>query len=257
MKSILGCVACVGAFLATNVHAGVVNYQLTGIFDTLPQVSVYDDSMGGDLDTTDWGLLPQLFGAPFSLTFDLDEDSLLTGTSGGVQAAFFNFAGAASNVSLVVQGNPFASATSGDVSQVLAQASHTWALDAAGTLAGPSLELFDFFNSGYTGYFVGQPLLNLALIDSEQTAFSAGADNLIALTEGVFLGDAPVGFITDSLTLFLSGGTDDVTVDYNITGTISSITAVPLPATVWLLATGVTGLALRSRRRVAIRASTK
>ncbi|MEM9419339.1 MAG: PEP-CTERM sorting domain-containing protein [Planctomycetota bacterium] len=233
----------------TNAQAMSISYELTGTFDSLPEVSGFDDNQGEDLDTTDWGLLPQLFGASFTLTFDVDEATPRTSVSGGGSASFNNFDSAASNISLEVGGTPFASAASGDVRQVIASQSHTWSLDSSeATLAGPPLELFDFFNSGFTGFTVEQPLLSLALIDSDETAYGSGADELIRLSEAEFLGDPPVGFITDSLTLFLSTpGDDGVFIDYNITGTISSITVVPEPSSLALL--GLSGLMFARRRR--------
>lgn len=250
MKTKAALLIFVGALAGLNAHAAVVSYQLTGVFDSPPQVSGSDANSGNPLDTTDWDVLPQIFGASFTLAFDIDDDSQLTGTSGGPFAAFFNFDGAASNISLSVQGSPLASAASGDVRQVLAQASHTWALDAAGTLDGPPLELFDFLNGGFTGFAVGRPFLSLALIDSDQNAYGSGAESLITLSESVFLGDAPVGFITDSLTLFLSSADGaDVSIEYNITGTISSISVVPVPAAAWLLVSALGAVFTTKLRR--------
>lgn len=249
MKLKLSWFALLGALLTPNANSEVVSYRLSGIFDVSPEIFVSDPNLQEDPDTTDWGFLPQLFGASFTLTFDIDEDSPRSGTSGGGQAAISNFNDAASNVTLQVAGNPFATAASGEVRQVLAQSSHTWALDAEGTLNGPPLELFDFFNGAPTGYTVDRPFLSLALIDSDKVAYSGSANSLIRLEESVFLGDAPVGFITDSLALFFSSEDGDVFVEYNISGTISSIQVVPLPAAAWLFISALGGLLITNSRR--------
>lgn len=233
----------------TSADAAVTSYQLTGVFDSAPEVYAYDNNLGQDLDTTEWGLTPQLFGQQFTLTFDVDEATPLTSIT-GVFTSFYNFDGAASNVSLVVGGIPFASAASGDVRQVVASASHTWSLDSTeATLAGPPLELFDYANGFPPGFMVERPFLSLGLFDSDQNAYGPGApDALITLSEAVFLGDAPIGFITDSLTLFLSGPEDaEVSIDYSLTGAISSISVVPEPSSLALL--GLGGIVFARRRR--------
>lgn len=230
-----------GTMLATGAQAAVSSYELTGTF-----------SSPGTLDANFAGTVGQPFTYPASFTLNFDVDDSVSGNSD----IFFpatSFPGAASNISLLVDGNPFPmifwTSASADVRQVFADAPSpqrwTWSsgegsfsssLTATGTSTGEPLELFG------TG-------VDIDLVDLEREIYGTelASTSLITLD--------PARFNYGEIFIFWSGENDAGDfADFNITGnveTISVVTAVPAPAGIWLLGSALLGLASAARRRYA------
>lgn len=230
-----------GGLFATTATAAVTSYELSGFFG---EPGTFDASFSGSV------MEPFALPTGFLLSFDVDD------SVSGNSSIFFpatSFPGAASNLSLVVDGNPFPTifwtSPSAEVRQVFAGAPSpqrwTWSsnqgtfygsLTATGTSDGEPLELVG------TG-------VDIDLIDLEREIYGTelASTSLITLD--------PVAFNFGDIFLFWSGSNDAGDfADFNIRGTvttISAVTAVPAPAAVWLLGTALVGVAgvARSRRR--------
>ncbi len=230
----------VGSLLVTGANAAVTSYELTGSFNS-PGTLIAD--FEGSVEQ------PFLYPASFVLNFDVDD------SVSGNSSIFFpatSFPGAASNISLLVDGNPFPmifwTSPSAEVRQVFADAPFpqrwTWS-SGDGTFFSSSLTV--------TGTSTGEPLelfgtgVDLDLVDLEREIYGTelASTSLITLD--------PARFNYGELFIYWSGGNDAGDfADFNITGSIESIsavTAVPLPAGVWLLGSGLLGLAGFAARR--------
>lgn len=231
-----------GSLLVTGANAAVTSYELTGSFNS-------PGTLIADFD----GSVEQPFAYPTSFSLNFDVDDSVSGNS----SIFFpatSFPGAASNISLLVDGNPFPmiywTSPSAEVRQVFADESYpqrwTWS-SGDGTFFSSSLAV--------TGTSTGEPLelfangVDIDLVDLEREIYGTelASTSLITLD--------PARFNYGELFIFWSGENDAGDyADFNITGSIESISTVavvPLPAGMWLLGSGLlalTGFAARRKR---------
>lgn len=94
---------------------------------------------------------------------------------------------------------------------------------------------FSYPRSPYQGYFS----LYVRLIDT------SGQTSYVSLPSSLSLGD----FDVRSVFINVLGGPNYPDSSVNITGTIASLQAVPVPASLWLLSTGLVGMLGMARRK--------
>ncbi len=218
--------------------AAIISYQMTG-------------SIGGDggeiFDTGTFNPTGDMvFVAPdpfpnavsFTLSFDLDDS--ISGTPAGSNGS--SFLSAISNLDLMIDGMPFFSNSSVDLDEFDNGSNHQWSIFNFGGnfMTGASLlDVEDDLGDIVDSLDIGS--MDLFLLDTDATLFSQSPPELAVINGGEF------EFAEIELNWF--GGT----YDYNVIGTIDTITAsaVPVPGAFWLFGSALLGLSGIARRKKA------
>lgn len=238
--------------------APVVSYVMTGSFNTPGVLEVSDANSGDTVPDTEILSDPFFPGAFFSLSFDVD-----LGVSGSIPAfsssAFFD--SAVTNMSLSIEGSPYWSGSAATVRQtdpIFPPYPDVWAWDSSiysGGVFNPPVDELIAIDSNTSGYLatLTPESVGIALRDSSRTLYDTSSVlDLISFDGSEFDAmDLSISWVAEA---YDQDGNmiSDYEAYYELTGTIENVylTAVPVPAAIWLFGSGLLafgGLA-RSRR---------
>lgn len=233
-----------GSAMALPVSIGqIVSYEMTGSFYTPGMLEVIDANTG---DTVPDAVLvndPYFSYSSFTLSFDVD-----LGATGYIPSFSDTavFESAVTNISLSIDGNPYWSSSIGTARQtdpVNAAFPQLWAWSSDGVFDPPVDELvaIDSNTSGYLATLTPESV-DIALIDSSRTLYET-----YSLLDLIFFD----GSEFDDMAMIISWRAEvydqyenlisDYEAYYALIGTIENVyvTAVPVPAAIWLFGSGL------------------